>query len=129
MRAIITPDDLKRGDLAEPGWHPAEFNNYDEKPASTDKSTNCIFMFRIIDGPNKGIQPRTQFNEKALGYGKNLWKTLKLPNTPNGGYEVSTELFKAKLGSKLKIYIKRGKNPDTGNEFNEVADFMPLEAT
>lgn len=127
MRVILTPDDLKRGDLAEPGWHPVEIIDYEEKPADTDNSTNCIFKMKIIDGPAKGIQPQKLFNEKALGFGKNLWKTLKLPYDPVKGYDLSSDLFKQTLGFKMEVYIKRGKS-NKGNEFNDVVDFRPLGA-
>lgn len=126
MRQILTPDDLKKGDLAEPGWHPAEITDYTEEPAATDGSTNCIFHFKIVDGPNKGISPRRLFNEKALGFGKTLWSTLKFPFDPARGYELSTELFRQTIGHKLSIYIKRGKS-NKGNDFNDVVDFRPLE--
>ena len=36
MRAILTPDDLKKGDLAEVGWHPAEIVDYEEGAAGDD---------------------------------------------------------------------------------------------
>ena len=126
MRAILSPDDLKKGDLVEPGWHPAEVSDYVEKEADTDKSTNCIFKFKIIDGPGKGVQPQRLFNEKALGFGKNLWKTFNFPFDPVKGYEITTELLRQTIGFKLQIYIKRSKS-DKGNEFNEVMDFRPLQ--
>lgn len=125
MRAILTPDDLKKGDLVEPTWHPVEIVDYKEEDAKTDSSTNCIFFFKIIDGAAKGTQLRRMFNEKALGFGKNLWKTLAFPYDPVKGYELSTELFKQTIGSKLMVYVKRGKS-DKGNEFNDVTDFRPL---
>ena len=125
MRAILTPDDLKRGDLVPPGWYPAEIMDYDEADAKTDGSTNCNFYFKILDGPNKGVTVKRLFNEKALGFGKALWATLKFPFDPEKGYELTTDLFKQTIGQKLKIYIKRGKS-DKGNEFNDVADFQPL---
>lgn len=125
MRAILTPDDLKKGDLAETTWHPAEIVEYKEKDAETDGSTNCLFTFKIIDGPNKGVTAVKLFNEKALGFGKSLWKTLSLPFDPVKGYELSTQLFEQTVGFKLMIYIKRGKS-NKGNEFNDVADFKPM---
>lgn len=133
MRVILTPDDLKRGDLFDPGWYPAEIEKYTEavtkgspqKPS--DGSTNGIFHFKVLDGPHKGATLQRYFNEKALGFGKNLWKTLDLPKTGDGGYDLSTELFQKTPGAKLKIYVKRGVG-DNGKEFNEVADFMPLGA-
>lgn len=132
MRAILTPDDLKKGDLAEVGWHPAEIVDYDESPASDNAknpgSTNCIFYFKLLDGPSKGVTCKRLFNETSLGFGKALWKTLKFPYDDVKGYELSTDLFKQTVGHKLKIYIKRGKTSKEfgGNEFNDVADFQPL---
>lgn len=129
MRAILTPDDLKKGDLIGVGWHPAEIVDYEESEASENAknpgSTNCVFFFKIIDGPEKGAQAKRLFNETALGFGKNLWKTLQFPYDAVKGYELSTDLFKQTVGSKLMIYIKRGKS-NLGNEFNDVADFKPL---
>lgn len=129
MRAILTPDDLKKGDLMEVGWHPAEISDYTEEAASSEAknpgSTNCIFHFKVLDGPNKGGHAKRLFNETALGFGKNLYKTLNFPYDPVKGYELSSELFRQAIGSKLKIYVKRGKS-NRGNDFNDVTDFMPL---
>jgi hypothetical protein len=125
MRAVLTPDDLKKGDLVENGWHPAEIVEYREKEAETDQSTNCLFYFKIIDGAGKGVICQKLFNEKALGFGKNLWKTLAFPYDPVKGYELSTQLFEQTVGSKVKIYVKRGKS-NKGNEFNDIQDFKPI---
>lgn len=125
MRAVLTPDDLKKGDLAPVGWWPMEITNYEEKAADTDKSTNCIFTFKILDGPGKGITANKLFSEKALGFGKALWATLGFPKTPDGGYDLSTELFQKTVGSKVKGYIKHGES-NKGNKFNDVTDFQPL---
>ena len=129
MRRILSPDDLKKGDLVEPGWHPVEIVDYDETEASDDAknpgSTNCNFHFKIIDGVNKGVQVKRLFNETALGFGKNLWSTLKFPYDEKKGYDLSTDLFKQTIGSKLMIYIKRGKS-NKGNDYNDVQDFRPL---
>lgn len=123
--ATISPDDLKRGDLVDPGWYPCEISKYEEKDASTDKSTNAIFHFKVLDGAQKGNQFKTQFNEKALGFGKNLWAVL-LGKPTDKGYALSSEVFYAQVGKKLMVYVKRGKNNDSGREFNEVADYRPL---
>ena len=125
MRRVLSPDDLKKGDLVDPGWYPLEIVDYEEKDADTDGSTNCIFHFKIIDGPAKGVSPNKLFNEKALGFGKSLWKTLGFPYDEVKGYELSTELFRQAIGHKLTGYIKRGKS-NKGNEFNDLVDFKPL---
>jgi len=126
MRVVLTPDDLKKGDLVEPAWYPLELTDYQEEEAGTDKSTNSIFYFKIFDGPQKGVSPRTQFNEKALGYGKTLWAAFEIPKDEKGNWVLSTEMFKSLIGKKIKGHIKRGKNKDSGKEFNELDDFQPL---
>lgn len=126
MRQILSPDDMKKGDLADPGWHPAEIIDYTEKPADTDQSTNCIFHFKLIEpSKNKGVTCRRLFNEKALGFGKTLWQTLNFPYDPERGYDLSTDLFKQTIGHKLMLYIKRGQS-NKGNDFNDVQDFKPM---
>jgi len=127
MRAQLTPDDLKKGDLVNPGWYPVEIVDYEEKDANTDSSTNCIFHFKVLDGPFKGVTIKRLFNEKALGFGKNLWATLNFPFDPEKGYDLHTELFKSTIGRKLMVYVKRGES-NKGNPFNDVADFKPLAA-
>lgn len=127
MNVALTPDDLKKGDLVEVGWYPAEIIDYNEKDADTDGSTNGIYTFKITGGPPKavGVQPNKLFNEKALGFGKNLWKTLGLPYDEKKGYQITSELLAAQVGKKLQIYIARGKS-NKGNEFNDVKDFRPI---
>lgn len=132
MRQALTPDDLKKGDLAENGWHPVEIIDYDEEPASDEAknpgSTNCIFFFKILDGVNKGLTVKRLFNETALGFGKALWALFYGPPDPVKGYtsdQLNSEQFKGRVGMKMKIYIKRAKS-NRGNEYNDVVDFMPL---
>lgn len=127
----VTPDDLSKGDLAVPGWHPAEIVKYEDGEAGEDAknpgSATCTFFFKIIDGPSKGIECRRLFSETAWGFAKNFFKTLNYPKDEKGNYKISAGLFNQSVGFKLKIYIKRSKS-NRGNEFNDVQDFMPLEA-
>lgn len=126
MRAVITPDDLKRGDLVAPGWYPGEISNYEEattkdnkeKGTKSDGSTNCIFEFRADAGPVL----KRYINEKALGFGKDLYAAMNLPKNEAGGYDVSTELFEKAKGVRIEVYIKRGVNAQNGKEFNEWSD-------
>lgn len=134
MRAILTPDDLKAGELVDAGWHPVEVIEYDEKEASDEAknpgSTNCIWTFKIIDGTNKGITVTKLINEspKSLGFNKSLWNTFGFPKTSAGGYDLSSDLFKKTVGFKLMAYIKRGKSSPAygGKEFNSIEDFKPM---
>lgn len=133
MKAVLTPDDLKKGDVvSENGWYPVEIVEYEETDASDEAknpgSTNCNFHLKIFDGPDKdkGKTCRFMVNETALGFGKKLYAALGFPKTPDGGYDLDSQLFKSTVGAKLQAYIKRGKS-NRGNEFNDVQDFKPLK--
>lgn len=133
MRTVLSPEDLKSGELAEPGWHPVQVTDYEEKEAGENAknpgSTNCIWTFTILDGPSKGINATKLINEnpKSLGHVSNrsLWTTFGFPKTANGGYDFSTELFRKTVGFKMMAYFKRGKT-NQGNEFNDIQDFKPM---
>jgi hypothetical protein len=127
---IITPDDLKGGELAQPGWHTVEIIKYEDgeagESAKNPGSATCTFFFKIIEeGPDKGIECRRLFSETAWGFARDFFTTMKYPKDEKGNYKISSDLFQQSVGHKLQIYIKRGKS-NKGNEFNDVADFRPL---
>lgn len=128
MRAILTPEDLKAGDLLDPGWYPATIDSYTEEVVKgsakkpSDGSMNGVFTFKL----DAGQKVKRYLNEKSLAFGKDLYAAVGLPKNALGGYDVSTEVFEKFVGAKISVYIKRGKNADTGKEFNELADFRPL---
>lgn len=125
MHKVLTPDDMLKGDLCEVGWHPCEISLYEEKEAGTDKSTNCIFTFKIIDGKDKGKTGNKLFNEKSLGFGKALWAIIVPGFDKVKGGNLDSATFTQSQGKTLKVYMKRGKS-DRGNEFNDPTDFMML---
>lgn len=126
---IVTPEDLKRGDLAVVAWHPAEIVRVEEgeagEKAKNPGSATITFHFRILDGPSKGIECKRLFSETAWGFAKNFFAAMRYPKDEAGNYKITSALFQQSVGHKLKIYIKRGKS-DRGNEFNDVTDFAPL---
>lgn len=131
MRAALTPDDLKMGDPTppiQPGWYPAEIIKYDEavtkgsEEKPSDGSTNCIFYFKLLDGPGKGRELRRYINEKVLGFGKSLYATLGFPKNASGGYDVDSDLFRRTVGSKLMVYIIR----DKGSKYDSIEDYKPM---
>lgn len=126
---VVTKEDMAKGDLAEVGWHPAEIIKYESGEAGEDSknpgSATCTFHFRILDGPNKGVQPKRLFSEVAWGFAKGFFETMKVPKDGAGNYQLSEDLFESFVGKKLMIYIKRGKS-NKGNEFNDVTDFKPM---
>jgi hypothetical protein len=126
FNSVLTPEDLKRGSLAAAGWHPAEFVKYDEKAAGTDGSTNVILTWRILEGPSKGIEANSFFNEKAMGFGKSLWTVWGFPKDAEGNIRVSDDMIKAKLNSKLKLYFG-APTEKSGKKYNNIEDFMPMD--
>jgi hypothetical protein len=123
---VVTPDDLKKGDLVDPGNYPVEFSRYEEKDAA-DKSVNSVLYFKVFDdsNPQKGKEFVKYMNEKGWEYEKELLVILFGPPPPEG-YRFGTREVQSKLGIKFKLYVKRGKNKETGKEFNECAGYMPL---
>lgn len=131
MRQVLSPDDLKAGELAENGWIPVEVVNYDESEAGEDAkspgSTNCNFYFKVLDGPSKGIEIKKLINEspKSLGFNKALWAAFGFPKTATGGYDLDSSLFKKTVGFKLMGYNKPAKS-NRGNMYNDLVDFKPM---
>lgn len=129
MRVNLTADDLSRGTLVNPSWYPCEITKYEEKPATTDRSTNCIIQFKILTGEFQGAGGRLQLNEKAMGFGKNFFIALgaKITKNPQTGRNelVGVELSSALVGKKLDVYFTRGTS-NRNNDFNEAKDYAPL---
>ena len=125
MRVILTPDDARKNEPIPPGWYPAEITNYEEaivkgtpdKPS--DGSTNAIFYFTLLDGIGKGKTIRRFFNEKALNFGKNLWKLFFGYDAAKGG-ELTSEMFQSLVGKKLLVYVKRD------GQWDSIEDYRPL---
>ena len=132
INSILTPEDLSRGDAVPPGWYPAEIISYDEavtkgsdeKPS--DGSMNAIFVIKLLEGDTKGAgkgkEFKRYFNEKALGFGKNLWAIVIPGFDPKKGGNLSTEAFRATVGKKLMVYVSR----DKGGKFDNIEDYRPL---
>lgn len=131
INSIVTPDDLRKGEPIKAGWFPAEISNYDEQVTKgseakpSDGSINAIYEFTVLDGdPNiKGRKFKKYFNEKAMGFGKNLW-VLLFPGSWDAkkGGALTSEMLKSKVGTKLMVYIKK----NTAG-YDNVEDFRPIE--
>lgn len=130
MRAVLTPDDLKaaRREPINPGWHPAEIENYDEVEVKdrddrpSDGSMNAVFFFTILDGPGKDRKLRLYINEKHLAMGESFYAAMGFPKNSAGGYDVDSALFRQTVGHKVMIYVKR--NQKSG--YDQIEDFKPM---
>lgn len=128
MRARITPDDLAAGKLVEPSWYPCEIVKYEEVEANTDKSTNCLVHFKVLQGGKenefKGARCRVLYNEKAMAFAAPLLIALGAKVDKDKG--VDADLSESTLvGRKLDVHIRRGTT-NKNNSFNEPIEFAPL---
>jgi hypothetical protein len=128
LRAILTPEDMMKGEAIPPGWYPAEVSKYEEAAVKgsaekpSDGSVNAIFYFKLLDGPGKGKEIKRFFNEKSLGFGKNLWAVLFSSFDKKKGGELNSEMFTSAVGKKLKVYVKR----DDNGKWDTIEDYQPL---
>jgi hypothetical protein len=126
IRKILTPEDLAKGDLLEPGWYGARISKYIEEPTKgtpekpSDGSVNAIFVFAIY---KNGKEMKRYFNEKALGFGKDLYRALEFPYDPIKGYDLSSELFEQTVGSDVDVYVKRSLNKENNKPYDEIDGF------
>ena len=121
-KLMITPEDLKKGTLVDPGWYPAKIKNVEEKPAQSDGSQNFNLEF-LIEGDSKfvGVPVYRTFNEKGAGFAKNFALACGAVIDEKKGYEVD---FSKTIGMKIGIYVKNRLYE--GQMKNEVADFRKL---
>lgn len=128
MRARITPDDLAAGTLVDPSWYPCEIVGYREEPANTDKSTNGIVTFKVLQGGRdnkfKGARARRLYNEKAMGFAAPLLKALGAKVDPQTGIDADLNEDTV-VGKKLDVEFRRGET-NKGTPFNDPVNFAPL---
>jgi hypothetical protein len=129
-RIQLTDDDLSGGELVEPSWFACECTKYEEKPATTDRSTNYIMYWKVIGEKHKGARTRVLLNEKAMGFGKNLFLALgaKIVRDSVTGKQSMTPIelnAETTVGKKIDIYLARGTS-NKGNDFNDAKDYAPL---
>jgi hypothetical protein len=128
-RFSVTADDLAKGKLVTPGWHPVEIIDVRDEQDKTENPANLTkIQGRVIGGKDedKGAILGTQFSEKAPAfvkdfveakYGKGSFK----PDTP---VDITNGNFR---GFKMMWYVER----DTwkGRPKNNVVGYKPLETT
>ena len=128
MRVNLDSSALAKGTLVTPGWYPCKITAYKEEPAKTDRSTNGKVSLEILTGEFKGAGGMKLYNEKALGFAKNLLIALgaKIVDDGAGGKKLSAELSKETVVGKLvDVYFARGSS-NRNNEFNDAIDFAPI---
>lgn len=126
MRARVSPEELAGGSLVKPNWYGCSINKYEEREASTDRSTNGIFYFTVLHGEFKGARARILINEKAWSFtpNPNLLVALGAEPKPEIGLDVNID-EKTVVGRKLDVYISRTTSQQ-GKEFNTPQDFAPI---
>lgn len=106
----FSDDDLKRGELIEPGWYTVLIENVEESLAKNGQSTNYLVKGKIVRNGDTGDEkyagypcPYWNFNSKAMGFSQGYFKALlgveKLE--PNVRYDL-----KAGEGKMIDIFIE-----------------------
>jgi hypothetical protein len=76
-------DDLKRGELIEPGWYTVQIETVEGSLAKNGQSTNYLVKGKIIRNGDNGDEkyagypvPYWNFNSKAMGFAQGYFKAL-----------------------------------------------------
>jgi hypothetical protein len=123
MRWHITKEDVAKGRLVAPGWHPMEISGFEVKLAKNGASNNVILDFRVLSSEFAGASIRQYFNEKAAGAMTPL--LLALGNKQSEDGSIGVELTKETLvGLKVKGFVVRKEYE--GKPKNEIADYASI---
>jgi hypothetical protein len=121
---------LQSRTLVDPAWYRCRISKHETRPSKKDKSTTYRFTFTVIPAghpehdANVGRQFLKVFSEKFMEAMGPMLEALGAKVGPDGNYDVDPD---ACVGKEIDVYVKRGKNQDTDEATNEVADFKPLE--
>ena len=110
MLVSFSDEDLKRGELIEPGWYTVVIESVEESLAKNGGSTNYLLKGKIVRNGDNGDEkyagypiPYWNFNSKAMGFAQGYFKALlgvdKLE--PNTRYDI-----KAGEGKSLDVFIE-----------------------
>jgi hypothetical protein len=131
IRSLLTPEDLAER-KTDPGWYKGKIKDVKEEVVKgseakpSDGSMNAIFYFDVwTDTKNPDAKPREMrryFNEKALGFGRNLWYvTGLLTKGSTKPQELTFEMMQSLIGKEMLVYIKK----NTAG-FDNIEDWRPL---
>lgn len=111
-------DELKRGELIEPGWYTVTIEDVEEKLSKDQRSTNYLMKGKIVRNGDNGDEkfagypvPYWNFNSKAMGFSQGYFKALL-------GVE------KLEVGVRYDLAAGKGKNLDVFIENKEVDGTM-----
>ena len=125
----ITPEDVARGTLLQPGWYPGVIKQVTDKPATTD-GTNVshvgITILEALDHSGAAVQNvpvLATFSVKAPGSAINFLNALGANIGKEGKKSVDLSDATCK-GKKVSVYIKN--DIYDGRTLNKCADFKPM---
>lgn len=118
----ITPEDMARTKLVEPGDYLMEITKIETKVAKKDQSTNTLVHLKGLEGESLGVPFYSMFNEKAPGFAIPLIKALggNLDPKKGGTFDISNETCKGK-----KVIGTVVHSEYEGQVRNNVRDFRP----
>lgn len=122
-RFRATPEDLARGRIVRPGWHPVEITDVKDTTDKTNAALTVVHARTLTKGEDEGAMLRTNFSEKAPGFVKNFVEAKGVKFEANKDYEINNQNFR---GTRMEWYVER----DTykGRPTNNVVDYRPLQS-
>jgi hypothetical protein len=118
----ITPEDMLKGKLIDPGVYLAQVKNVVEGESKTDKSQNWNVEFKIVQEGSafNGVPIYKTFNEKGAGFVVPFIEACGGKINPKEDFELD---FSKTIGTKLRIVVKNELY--NGAMKNQIAGFMP----
>lgn len=125
----VTPEDVARGTILQPGWYPAVVSKTEDRPAKTDGSNVTFVTLRLLEARDSdgngvsNVNVVATFSVKAPGSIINFANALgnKIGKDGKKGVEISDRTCKDR---KVSVYVKN--DVYEGRTINKVADFKPL---
>lgn len=126
-RVNVTPEDLKKSQIVEPEWFPAEVTAYEYAKSKDEKSFNHIYDFKLLAPPdNAGVVIKVWFNEKALGGNEYVQFHEAITGQKvdrKKGFSVEDPNNAVKR--KLEVHVKNGTY--NGRTTNNIDGYRPLQ--
>ena len=125
MKWNITPEDVAKNRLVDPGWHTCAIKDFTIELAKNKEAHNAVFTFRVHTGPFTGAEKIIYFSEKVPVMMMNLLEALGAKKNEDGS--MSANLSKDALVTDPPILVKckfaRGEY--NGKPQNEITEYAP----
>lgn len=129
IRMNITPADVKRSKIIQPGWYPFLITDIKEEPSADKKSVNVVLDLEGKEGDAEGVPVKHWFSEKAPGFAIPFVRATGGRVTEEEGidpnYDFAAQRGKVVMGHVITSRGKDGTQPPR----NSIDDWAPVGAS